>query len=101
MPRLTKKQIIDDMVRKATHGLFFGDGRDGKAPLITAQNFMREMFRGGAKALRAQLASLSYRQLLQVGMAAVEEIEHAEAQRELAAREANRSKVAAATRLSQ
>jgi hypothetical protein len=75
MARLTKKQIIDYVVGQATRGRFFGDGRDSKAPPITLQNFTHEMFRCGAKALRARLSGLSYRQVLQEGMAAVEDVQ--------------------------
>lgn len=107
MARLTKKQIIDYIVCEATHGLFFGDGRDSKAPPITLHNFTQEVFRCGAKALRARLSGLSYRQVLQEGMAAVEHIKYAEAQQitalgqfDQAAREerirANRRQLAAA-----
>jgi hypothetical protein len=80
MARLTKKQIIDYIVYEATHGLFFGDGRDSKTPPITLQNFNLEIFRCGGKALRARLWGLSYRQVLQEGMAAVEHIKCTEAQ---------------------
>ena len=75
---LTKKEIIDYLVREATAGLFFGDGRDIKAPPITLQNFTHEMVRCGAKALRARLSGLSYRQVLQEGMATIEHIDFAE-----------------------
>jgi hypothetical protein len=80
MAPLTKKQVIDYIVCQATRGLFFGDARDSKAPPITLQNFTQEMFRCGAKALRVRLSGLSYRQVLQEGMAAVEHTEYAEAQ---------------------
>jgi hypothetical protein len=83
-PSITRKEIIDYIVSKATGGLFSGDARDGKTPPITAQNFRREIFRLGAKALRARLARLSWRQVLQVGYGAFEEIQHAEAQHERA-----------------
>jgi hypothetical protein len=75
MARLTKKQLIDYIVYQATRGLFFGDRRDSKAPPITFQNFTQEMFRCGAKALRARLSGLSYRQVLQEGMAAIEDVQ--------------------------
>ena len=80
MAPLTKKQVIDYIVCQATRSLFFGDARDSKAPPITLQNFTQEMFRCGAKALRVRLSGLSYRQVLQEGMAAVEHTEYAEAQ---------------------
>jgi hypothetical protein len=80
MAPFTKKQVIDYIVGQATRGLFFGDARDSKAPPITLQNFTQEMRRCGAKALRARLSGLSYRQVLQEGMAAVEHVEYAEAQ---------------------
>jgi len=102
MARLTKKQIIDYIVCKATRGLFFGDGRDGKAPPITLRNFTQEMRRCGAKALRARLSGLSYRQVSQEGMAAVEHVEYVEAQ-QIAARgqveQAAREEKVRATRL--
>jgi len=75
MARLTKKQLIDYIVYQATRGRFFGDRRDGRAPPITLQNFTQEMFRCGAKALRARLSGLSYRQVLQEGMAAIEDVQ--------------------------
>jgi hypothetical protein len=80
MAPLTKKTIIDYIVRQATRGQFLGDGRDSKAPPITWQNFSQETLRYGAKALRARLSGLLYRQLLQEGMATVEHVEHAQAQ---------------------
>ena len=78
MARLTKKQLIDYIVYQATRGRFFGDRRDGRAPPITLQNFTQEMFRCGAKALRARLSGLSYRQVLQEGMAAIEDVQRCE-----------------------
>jgi len=37
--RLTKKEIVDWIVAKATFGMFKGDKRDGETPPITVQNF--------------------------------------------------------------
>ena len=72
MARLTKIEIIDYIVFEATHVLFYGDGRDSKAPPITLQNFTLEATYYGAKALQARLSGLPYRQVLQEGMAALE-----------------------------
>ncbi|MFY9836970.1 MAG: hypothetical protein WAK55_10940 [Xanthobacteraceae bacterium] len=60
--------------------MFFGDERDSKAPPSALQNVTQEVFRCGAKALRARLSVLSYQQVLQESMAALEHKKHAEAQ---------------------
>jgi hypothetical protein len=104
MARLTKKEIIDYLVLEATSGLFFGDGRDSKAPPSGLQSVTEEVFRCGAKALRARLSGLSYRQVLQEGTAAIEHKKRAEAlglasigEFERAKREERIRQVAAAT----
>jgi len=80
MAALTRKQIIDYIVRQATRGQFLGDRRDSNAPPITWQNFSQETLRYGAKALRERLSGLPRQQLLQEGMATLEHVEHAQAQ---------------------
>jgi hypothetical protein len=80
MARLTKKQVIDYIVLGAACGVFFGDGRDSKAPPTGLQSCTEEVYRRGAKALRARLSRLSYRQVLQEGIAVVEHRKRAEAQ---------------------
>jgi hypothetical protein len=70
--RLTKKEIVDWIVAKATFGMFKGDKRDGEAPPITVQNFSLEAGRYGAKALRARLSRLSFAELLTEGIAALD-----------------------------
>jgi hypothetical protein len=77
MARLTKKEIIDYIVYEATGRLFFGDGRDTK---IALQNFKLEVFRCGAKTMRARLSGLSYQQVLQEGTAALDQIKFEEGQ---------------------
>jgi hypothetical protein len=62
--RLTRKEIIDWIVAKATIGMFTGDKRDREAPPITIQNFTVQAQRYGAKALRARLSRLSFEELL-------------------------------------
>ena len=68
--RLTKKDIVDLIVAAATNKLFTGDSRDGTAPPITFQNFLDEMMRHGARALRARLSALSFADLVSEGVAA-------------------------------
>src|SRR5262249_17253877 len=60
----TKRAIVEAIVAEATKGLFTGDNRDGEPPSITLQNFTSEMFRYGAKALRARLSGLPRAELL-------------------------------------
>ena len=62
--RPTKRDIVDAMVGHATSGSFTGDKRDGAPPPITLRNFLSEMYRYGAKALRARLSRLTYAELL-------------------------------------
>jgi hypothetical protein len=58
--KLTKKTIVDSVVRTVADNLF-GDRRDGKAPSnITLGNFVDEMRREGAKGLRARLNRMSF-----------------------------------------
>jgi hypothetical protein len=92
MARLTKKEIIDYIAFQATHVLFYGDGRDSKAPPITLQNFTLEAAYYGAKALRARLSGLPYRQVLQEGMAALEHEKFAEGQALASIGQAERAK---------
>jgi hypothetical protein len=68
--RYTRSEVIDAIVAEA-QGLFKGHKRDGKAPAITVQNFTDEMFRYGARALRARLSQLSHAELLGEAAAAV------------------------------
>jgi hypothetical protein len=68
--RLTKKEVVDWIVAKATSGMFKGDKRDGEAPPIMVQNFNLEAGRYGAKALRARLSRLSFAELLTEASAA-------------------------------
>jgi hypothetical protein len=70
MSRVTRKEIIDAIIREAASGgapsapgLFTGDARDGKALPITLENFTTEMIRHGAIALRARLSRLSRAEL--------------------------------------
>jgi hypothetical protein len=62
--RPTKQAIIDDIVGKFTEMPFTGDQRDGDPPRITIENFGTEIFRYGARALRAQLSRLTTAELL-------------------------------------
>jgi hypothetical protein len=62
--RPTKTDIVDAIIGEATNGRFTGDKRDGAPPPITLQNFLSEMYRYGAKALRARLLRLTYAELL-------------------------------------
>jgi len=62
--RPTKTDIVDAIIGEATNGQFTGDKRDGTPPPITRQNFLSEMYRYGAKALRARLSRLTYAELL-------------------------------------
>ena len=73
--RLTKKEIVDFIIAAATNKLFTGDGRDGAAPPITFHNFLNEMMRHGAKALRARLSVLSFADLLSESLATLKQIE--------------------------
>lgn len=73
--RLTKKEIIDFIIAAATNELFTGDSRNGAAPPITFENFLNEMLRHGAKALRARLSQLSFADLLSEGLATLGQIE--------------------------
>jgi hypothetical protein len=61
--RPSKRAIIDAIIDQATNGLFKGDKRDGDTPPITLRNFHDEMFRLGARALRARLSRLSRSEL--------------------------------------
>jgi hypothetical protein len=61
--RYTKKQIIDELIAEVTKGMFTGDNRDGDTPAITFENFTTEIYRYGAKALRARLSRLSHAKL--------------------------------------
>jgi hypothetical protein len=72
---LTKKEIIDLMVAHATLGRFKGDKRDGEAPPITVQNFTTEIYRDGAKRLRARLSRLSLLELATEALAALDYVE--------------------------
>jgi hypothetical protein len=63
VPRYTKQAVIDVIVSEAAK-IFTGDKRDGEAPPITLQNFSTEMFRYGARALRARLSRMPYEVLL-------------------------------------
>jgi hypothetical protein len=69
---LSRKEIVDIVIREATYGLFVGDRRDGDAPPITLQNFTNEMIRYGARALRARLSRLPDVSLLSEATAALE-----------------------------
>jgi hypothetical protein len=55
---VTRRDIIDLVISRATHDSFTGDERDGEAPPITFQNFTTESFRLGARELRARLSRL-------------------------------------------
>jgi hypothetical protein len=70
--RVTKHDIIDLIISRATHGLFTCDKLDGKAPPITFENFRDEAFRRGAKALRARLSRLPATDLLNEATAALD-----------------------------
>src|SRR5262249_40168063 len=74
-PRLTKKVIVDLIIAEATFRRFKGDKRDGETPPITIQNFIDEMARYAAKALRARLSRLSFAELLTEGIAALDYVE--------------------------
>jgi len=73
--RLTKKEIIDWIIARATYGIFKGDKRDGEPPPITVQNFVPEAGRYGAKALRARLSRLSFDELLSEACAVRDHLE--------------------------
>jgi hypothetical protein len=62
--RPSKTDIVDAIIGEATKFQFTGDKRDGAPPQITLQNFLSEMYRYGAKALRARLSRLTYAELL-------------------------------------
>jgi hypothetical protein len=55
---VTRRDIIDLVISRATQDSFTGNERDGEAPPITFQNFTTESFRLGARALRARLSRL-------------------------------------------
>ncbi len=61
--RLTRKEIIDRTIAKATWGRFTGDERDGKTPPITRENVSIELYRYTARGLRARWTRLSYAKL--------------------------------------
>ena len=85
----TKRDIIDAIVGEATKRQFTGDRRDGDAPPIDLENFHTEIFRYGAKALRARLSRLSYIELLQVGADGVVFLEEERRFKHAAARRAH------------
>jgi hypothetical protein len=62
--KVTKQLIIDAIIARATYKWFSGDQRDGDTPPITIENFVNEIFRLGAKALRVRLSRLSRAELL-------------------------------------
>jgi hypothetical protein len=64
MERITRRKIIDVIVREASAFGFLGDERDGEAPPITLENFSDVIFRLGARALRGRLSRLSLAELL-------------------------------------
>jgi hypothetical protein len=56
--RVSRQDIIDLIISRATYGWFTSDKLAGKAPPITFENFTYEAFRLGARALRAHLSRL-------------------------------------------
>jgi hypothetical protein len=68
---LTRRDIIDLIIRVANER-FTGDKRDGNPLPITVENFHDASYRLGARALRAQLSRLSFAELLDEGVAALD-----------------------------
>jgi hypothetical protein len=61
--RLSRLEIIDEIIRRLTYGMFVGDERDEASP-ITIEKFNIQSWQHGAKELRANLLQLSVKELL-------------------------------------